>query len=113
MENSLKGITSAYFSPSVRDANIDGVKINRDDYIGIIEKKIVTANSDPMEALKSLVSALLIDSDRSFVNIFCGKGSSDELNSSLEAYIGEYFPSVEAYFIESGHDVYPYIFTAE
>ena len=113
MENSLKGITSAYFSPSVRDANIDGVKINRDDYIGIIEKKIVTANSDPMEALKSLVSALLIDSDRSFVNIFCGKGSSDELNSSLEAYIGEHFPSVEAYFIESGHDVYPYIFTAE
>ena len=113
MENSLKGITSAYFSPSVRDANIDGIKINRDDYIGIIEKKIVTANSDPMEALKSLVSALLIDSDRSFVNIFCGKGSNEELNSSLEAYISEYFPSVEAYFIESGHDVYPYIFTAE
>ena len=113
MENSLKGITSAYFSPSVRDANIDGIKINRDDYIGIIEKKIVTANSDPMEALKALVSALLIDSDRSFVNIFCGKGSNEELNSSLEAYISEYFPSVEAYFIESGHDVYPYIFTAE
>ncbi len=113
MNRSMAKVTAGYISPSVRDADMNGVHINSGDTIGIIDKNIVISESDHISAVKKLASALLSIPDKSMLTVFFGVDSKKEDVDVLKAYITENHPSAEVYFIDGGQEIYPYIFAAE
>lgn len=113
MTEAMKRVTAGFISPSIRNADMNGVHINKGDTIGIIEKEIVVSELDRLEAAKKLASKLLSADGKFMVTVFTGKDSSAEECSELEAYIKGAHPSAEIYFVDGGQEVYPYIFVAE
>lgn len=113
MTNAMKRVTAGYISPSVRDADMNGVHITKGDTIGIIEKEIVVSEPNRLEAAKKLVNVLLGVDGKFMITVFTGKDAESEECNELESYIKTVHPSAEIYFVEGGQEVYPYIFAAE
>ena len=112
MTEALGRVTAGYVSPSIRDAEINGVTIKNGDTIGIIGKEIVLSNPDQHAAALGLTEKIL-DGDKFMLTVFCGKDATPEQQSALQADIQKTYPAVESYFIDGGQDIYPFIFVAE
>ncbi len=113
MEEAMQRVTTGYVSPSIRDADMNGVHINSGDTIGIINKDIVVSDADKMTATCALASMLLDLPEKFMLTIFCGEDSSEDEKEKLTQYLGEKYPDAEVYFIDGGQEIYPYIFVAE
>ena len=112
-QEAIGRITSAYISPAVRDVDMNGVRVTEGDTMGIIEKEIVISGPDKIASTLGLVDTLLSDTDKYMFTVFCGKDSTPEEKDVLEQYIVENHPNVEAYFIDGGQEIYPFLFVAE
>ena len=104
--------TTGVISPSIRDAELDGVHIKNGDFIGFVGKHMYVSEADLNEAAKGLL-ANMIDEDKYMLTAFIGKSTTTDEAEALEQYLNDNYPDVEAYFIEGGQDVYPYIFIVE
>jgi dihydroxyacetone kinase-like predicted kinase len=113
MTEAMSAVTTGFISPSIRDADLNGIHVNNGDTIGIIDKEIVISDPDFKKATHALASMLLNLPDKFMLTVFCGKDASIEESSTLEAYVAKTYPSVEIYFIDGGQEVYPYLFVAE
>lgn len=113
MEETMKRVTAGYISPSIRDADLNGVHINKGDTIGIINKEIVVSEAERADAAHALASKLLADEEKFMLTVFRGKDATEAEQAELEAYLAEKHPDAEVYFIDGGQDIYPFIFVAE
>lgn len=113
METAMGRVTAGYISPSIRDADMNGIHINNGDTIGIIDKEIVVADPNRKEASSKLASMLLDMPEKFMLTVFCGADSNEEECKELEAYLAQNHSSAEVYFIDGGQEIYPYIFVAE
>ena len=104
--------TTGVISPSIRDAELDGVQIKNGDFIGFVGKRMYVSEPNMNDSAKGLLSHM-IDDEKFMLTVFCGKDAAEAQREELEAYLGEQYPEVEAYLIEGGQDVYPYIFIVE
>lgn len=112
MTEALGRVTAGYVSPSIRDAEINGVAIKNGDTIGIIGKEIVLSDPDQHTAALGLTEKIL-EGDKFMLTVFCGKDATPEQQAALQADIQKLYPAVETYFIDGGQDIYPFIFVAE
>ena len=112
MTEALGRVTAGYVSPSIRDAEINGVSIKNGDTIGIIGKEIVLSDPDRHAAAMGLTQKIL-EGDKFMLTVFCGKDATPEQQAALQADIQKTYPAVESYFIDGGQDIYPFIFVAE
>ncbi len=106
-------ITSAYISPAVRDVDMNGVHVTEGDTMGIIAKEIVISGPDKIASTFGLIDILLTDTGKYMLTVFCGKDTTSEEKAKLEKYVSETYPDIEAYFIDGGQEVYPFLFVAE
>ena len=109
----MKRVTTGYISPSIRDAEMNGVKIEKGDTIGIINKEIVLAEKSESEAAHKLATKLLTEDGKFMLTVFCGQDATNEAREDLKAYIAKNHPDAEAYFINGEQQIYPFIFAAE
>ena len=112
MTEALGRVTAGYVSPSIRDAEINGVTIKNGDTIGIIGKEIVLSNPDQHAAALELTGKIL-EGDKFMLTVFCGKDATPDQQAALQADIQKTYPAIEVYFIDGGQDIYPFIFVAE
>lgn len=112
MQTAMDRVTAGYVSPSIRDAEINGVQIKNGDTIGIIGKEIVVSNADRMEAACTLVQKIMAE-DKFMLTVFCGKDAAEEEQELFKEKLTALCPDAEIYFVPGGQDVYPYIFVAE
>ena len=108
----MKGAITGVISPSIRDAELDGVQIKNGDFIGFVGKRMFVSEADMNEAAKGLLENMLTE-DKFMLTVFCGKSAGDDECAALEEFVTEAYPDVEAFFIPGGQDVYPYIFIVE
>ena len=113
MNEAMKRVTTGYISPSIRDADMNGVHITEGDTIGIIDKEIVLSEKERKDAAHALASKLLDMPEKFMLTVFVGADASEEERAELEAFINEKYPDDEVYFINGGQDIYPFIFVAE
>ena len=106
-------ITSAYVSPAVRDADMNGVHVTEGDTMGIIAKEIVISGPDKMVSTYGLIDIMLADQDKFMITVFYGKDATIEERDKLAEYMLETYPTVEAYYVDGGQEIYPFLFVAE
>ena len=112
-KEAIDRITAAYVSPAVRDADMNGVHITDGDTMGIIGKEIVISGPDKMVSTYGLIDILLTETDRFMITIFYGKDATIEERDRLAEYMLNTYPLVEAYYVDGGQDIYPFLFVAE
>ena len=106
-------VTSGYISPSIRNAEMHGLTIRTGDTIGIVDKEIVVAEAERMDATFGLISYLLSLGDKFMLTIFVGADACEEETGKIEEYVTQKHSGVELYFIQGDQEVYPFIFVAE
>ena len=112
MQEVLFTVSTLEVTHAVRDTNIEGVEIKKDEFMGIRDGKIVVSNLSLNTVLEELLEKSL-DEDSEIVTLYLGEESTEEYTDFLEQLIEEKYPDVEVELIESGQPVYPYIIGVE
>ena len=112
-DEAISRVTSAYISPAIRDADMNGVHVNEGDTIGIMNKEIVVSDPDKKAASFALIDLLLKSGDKFMLTVFVGTDATAAEGAMLEEYVRSAYPDVEIYTFDGGQEIYPYIFVAE
>ncbi len=111
MKEALHMVKSGQITFSIKSTVIDGVEINQDDFMGIMEKKIICAHKDRTTVAKDLL-ARMIDEDSAIATIIYGEGATKEEAEALANYVSNNYPiDVEVHF--GGQPVYSYYLSVE
>jgi hypothetical protein len=112
MKKALNEVVSIDITRSVKDSTLNGLKIEKDDYIGILDNNIVAANKDLVLTLVKTLEKASAD-DASFITIFTGKDLADEEIEIIKATIEKNFPDVEFEVKFGGQHHYPLFIALE
>ena len=112
MQEVLSTVSTLEVTHAVRDTNIEGVEIKKDQFMGIKDGKILVSDLSLNTVLEELLEKS-IDEDKEIVTLYLGEDSTDEHTDFLEDLIENKYPDVEVELIESGQPVYPYIIGVE
>jgi len=112
MEDTLDTVVSGQVTHAVRDTTIDGLEIHKDDFMGLVDGKIVVTDADRQTTTVEMVKQML-DEDSELVTIFYGadatKADADKLASAVEALDDE----LEIEIHEGDQPVYPFLISVE
>nr|WP_283776608.1 DAK2 domain-containing protein [Streptococcus dysgalactiae] len=112
MSASLSDVVSGSVTLAVRDTTIDGLEIHENDFLGMVDGKIVVSNPD-MEATLKAAFAKMIDEDSEIVTIFVGEEGDQDLAEELAEYLEETYEDVEVEIHQGDQPVYPYLMSVE
>jgi dihydroxyacetone kinase-like predicted kinase len=112
MKSALKNIKSGEVTFSIRDTEINGIHINKDDFIGIVEKEIVISSKDKFETICGLISKM-IDDISSIITIIYGSDVSKEEALKVQEFVSEQFPDLDIDLREGNQPVYSFLVGVE
>ena len=115
MENMTMGIQdviSAEITYAVRDTEMNGNTIQKDDIIGISGKEIVSSGKNIEEVSLKLIDSLIND-DISIVSCFYGEDTSEEDANRLMEKLEEKYDDIDIELIYGGQPLYYYLFSIE
>lgn len=112
MEETLSTVVSGQVTHAVRDTTIDGLEIKKDDYMGLVDGKIVITNPDRGTAALDMVKAML-DEDSELVTIIYGKDATKTDADHLAAKVQELDDELEIEIHEGDQPVYPFLVSVE
>ncbi len=112
MQESLEYVKTGQVTYAVRDTQIDGMKIKKDQHMGINEGEITAADDSREKTLKTLIESML-DDDSEIVTILIGEeGSREEVDRIVESIEAEY-DEVEFEVHDGQQPVYSYLLSVE
>ncbi|KOY72990.1 hypothetical protein FD43_GL000625 [Apilactobacillus kunkeei DSM 12361 = ATCC 700308] len=112
MEDMLDTVVSGDVTNAVRDTEIDGVKIKKDDYMGIIDGKIKVVKDDLNETTIYMIKEML-DEDSEVVTIIYGEGMTQDQADELAEQVELIDDDLEVEVHPGGQPVYPYLISVE
>lgn len=112
MEANLSTVASGEVTIAVRDTTIDGRSIKKDDYMGIVDGKIVTTDPDIKTAAINMVKDML-DDDSEVVTILVGQDGDQATAKEIQAAVEEVDDELEIEIYDGGQPVYPYLISVE
>ena len=114
MTENLSEVTSGQVTNAVRDTSIDGLAIHENDWLGMIDNKIVVSEKEIHDVLTQTFAKMLADNeDAEIISLYIGADGSRKLADKLSAELSETYPDVEIEIFDGGQPVYPYLFSVE
>ncbi|GAA0367386.1 DAK2 domain-containing protein [Alkalibacterium iburiense] len=112
MTEEIELVKSGQVTFAVRDTEINGLSIKKDDFMGIIEGDIQVSASDLYEVTIETLTKM-IDEDSEIITLLIGEEGNEEEAEKLTAYIEENYPDIEVEVHNGGQPVYPYLISVE
>ncbi len=112
MTDALQHVKTGQITFAVRDTSIEGLEIEKDDFMGIAEGKILVKNKDQVQAAKDLLGRML-DEDSEILTILKGEDASDEDVEAIVSFVEEEFEDVEIEIHDGKQPLYAFIFAIE
>lgn len=112
MTEQVKHVISGEVTYSIRDTEINGVKIKSGDYMGITSGNIVVSTEKRVDALRGLLEKI-IKEESEVVTIFYGNDIDDSITKDVEALCLEVNPNLDVEIIPGKQDIYSYIIAVE
>ncbi|GBV00174.1 fatty acid kinase catalytic subunit FakA [Staphylococcus aureus] len=112
MADSVNNVKSGSLTYAVRDTKIDGVEIKKDAFMGLIEDKIVSSQSDQLTTVTELLNEMLAE-DSEILTVIIGQDAEQAVTDNMINWIEEQYPDVEVEFHEGGQPIYQYFFSVE
>ena len=99
-------------SRASRDAEMDGVLVRKDDYIGFADDKIYVDSPDKCEALLGLAEKLDSES-RDVMLLICGRETTEEEAQSVYAELTGRYKRTEVIMIDGGQPIHDFVLILE
>ena len=112
MRFSLKRIKSGEITFSIRDCEIGGIKINKDDFIGIFEKDIVTGNKNKYDCLLDLIDKM-VDEESALLTLFLGEDVKREDLIPTKKEIENRYPDLNIDIKDGHQNIYSFLIGIE
>ncbi len=112
MSEIIANMTTGELTYSVRDTEMNGVKIAKGDFIGITKGKIVVSLPDRVEAIHGLLDQIIKETSE-IVTLFYGKDVSEDEIKAVKKYIQSLNEDLEIEVINGKQDIYAYIVAVE
>lgn len=114
MQKAIGKVSTAQLTYAVRDTEVDGKLIEKNDILGIVEGKIEKVGKDADDVLNEVVSEI-VDEDTEFITVYYGKDvkreQAERMMKALEAKYEK--DEIEVSFKKGGQPLYYYIVSAE
>lgn len=112
LNEATEGVITAEISHCIRNANIDGVEIHTDDYIGFAGKKLLATGQSRTATVFETVENIGF-SKYDICLLFVGKDASMEEAERIEAYLSSKYRGKEIYLVNGEQEVYDYILVVQ
>ena len=113
MTNAIDTVKSGSVTFSIKDTEIDGVKVKKDEYMAIKESKnIISSHKNKFDALKDLVKHL-VDEDSSILTILVGNDINDKELKRIEDYYNKEYKNIDCDIKRGDQPVYSFIVGVE
>lgn len=107
LKENMEGVITGMVTQAVRTTTVNGVDVQKDDYIGFTAKCMRVSMPSKIDAACAL--AQTVAADREFVIAAYGKDATQEEREAFAAYMAEKLPRVEFYEIDGGQEVYDFL----
>ena len=112
MTGSLAAVQSGEITQAVRDTTIDEVSIHQNEYMSILDGKIIASCETLEEAVEAMLEAM-VDNDAELISLHYGIDvEADDAEAMVEKLEGEY-DDIDFELYDGGQSVYHYIVSAE
>ncbi len=109
MNKAVANSLSAMVSKAVKDVDYSHISIKKDDYIGIIDKRIEVSDVDELMVLKACVDKLMEKADSpDILMMYYASKTSKKVLTELETYVTKKYELI-CNFQEGGQKVYSYL----
>ncbi len=112
MTEMLASVKSGSITHAIRDTEIEGVKIKKDDFLGMIDGKIVTSEKKAYNAALTILREMITE-DTEIITILVGEEGSMKEAKRIETALLEIDPELEIEIHDGKQPVYPYLFATE
>ncbi|MBO4934481.1 MAG: DAK2 domain-containing protein [Clostridia bacterium] len=112
VESIIDSVVTGMVSRASRDAEMDGVTVRKDDYIGFADDKIYVDSPDKCEALLGLAEKL-DSASRDVMLLICGRDTSEEDAQSVYAALTARYKRTEVIMIDGGQPIHDFVLILE
>ncbi|WP_338214067.1 DAK2 domain-containing protein [Companilactobacillus muriivasis] len=112
MEDSLDTVKSGQVTQAIRDTEIDGLKITKGHYMGIVDGKILVDEEDVVATTEKMLDEM-IDEDSEVITILVGKDGNDADAQKVADYLDDKYADLETEIHQGDQPVYPYLVSVE
>lgn len=112
MTDSLQTVKSASVTYAVRNTNVDGISIQKNDIIGLTDSSILTKGKTIEETVISLLDKMMSD-DVINVSLFYGDEVKEQDALNLQEKLYALYPEKEISMLCGGQPVYYYLISLE
>jgi uncharacterized protein len=112
MSEALSHVKTGQITFAVRDTSIDGLEIEKEDFMGIADGKIVVKDKDKNESAKKLLTHM-IDEDAEIITILKGEDASEEDLKAIADFLEKEYEDIEVEVHDGKQPLYAFIFSIE
>ncbi len=109
MTEEAKMAISGAITIAVRDSVVNGIKVTKGDYLGLLNDKIICAGSDMEEVLEKLLD----DGDYELISMYYGSDVSKEQAEEIADKLQEMNEDWEIEMFNGGQPLYPLLLSME
>ena len=108
----IAGVVTGMVSRASRDADMDGVVVRKDDYIGFADDKIYVDSPDKCEAILGLAEKL-DSAERDVMLLICGRDTTEEEAQGVYEELVKRYKRTEVIMIDGGQPIHDFVLILE
>ena len=113
LEEQIKAVKSGSVTFAIKDTDINGVHVGKDEFMGIRESKdIIFSNPDKMVTFKTLVEKL-VDEDSAIITVILGKDITSEEEKEVNKYLNENYKDFDLDVRRGDQPIYSFLIGIE
>lgn len=112
MNQAIEEVKTGLVTYAVRDTEVNNLKINKNDFMGINDDTIKVNHKNKIEAAKELLKDL-IDEEDEILTVFYGKDMKENEKEEIVNYVETNYEDIEAEFHDGDQPVYSLIIMIE
>ena len=106
-------VVSGELTVAIRDSSVNGVSVKEGEYIGILDGKLLTSASSPIDAMCDMIESIDDLDEREIITLFVGSGVDDESRVEMTEAIEERFDELTLEVYIGDQEVYDYLIAVE
>ncbi len=110
-ENVIENTLNYEITTAIKDTQINGVCINKDDFLVLKQGSIIASVKEEKEAIDFIKNDLDLD-EIEIITTLLGEGSNEKLLKNLEKEIEKEYPFLEVINHKTQQSIYPYLIVA-
>ncbi len=108
MKGALKGVKSGEVTFAIRDTEMNGVEVKKDDYIAISNKTIICASKNKIESLLALLESMIND-ENYLITLIVGQDVNEKELEEVKTKINDVYGDLDCEYISGQQPVYSFI----